>query len=102
MAESALDFIFPTSSALPDVLDELWNLGIKSVYVEGGATILSQFFQDGLVDRLHLFMAPVILGAGAGQSWTKGLKLSSIQDKILLKHMQTKTLGTDIYFTGRL
>lgn len=101
-AHIAENIIFPKSSALPDVLQELWLLGIKSVYVEGGGTVLSQFFQEGLVDRLHLFMAPVILGAGAGQSWTKSLKLASMQDKILLKQMASKNLGTDIYFTGRL
>jgi diaminohydroxyphosphoribosylaminopyrimidine deaminase/5-amino-6-(5-phosphoribosylamino)uracil reductase len=33
--------------------------------VEGGATLGSSLLADGLVDRLVIFQAPVILGAGA-------------------------------------
>ena len=101
-AHATENIIFPNASALPDVLQELWVSGIKSVYVEGGGTILSQFFQEGLVDRLHLFIAPIILGSGGGQSWTNSLKLSSMSEKILLNNMQSKNFGTDIYLTGQL
>ena len=100
-SHAAENIIFPNATALPDVLQELWISGIKSIYVEGGGTILSQFFQEGLVDRLHLFMAPIILGAGAGQSWTKSLKLNSMSEKIQLNNMQSKNLGTDVYLTGQ-
>ena len=36
----------------------------KNVYVGGGASIAQQALQAGLVDRINLHVAPVILGGG--------------------------------------
>jgi dihydrofolate reductase len=38
--------------------------GDKRVYILGGASIAQQALQAGLVDELHIHVAPVILGAG--------------------------------------
>ncbi len=37
---------------------------IASVLVEGGAAVLSGFLQQYLLDELHLFIAPIVIGAG--------------------------------------
>jgi diaminohydroxyphosphoribosylaminopyrimidine deaminase/5-amino-6-(5-phosphoribosylamino)uracil reductase len=37
---------------------------IASVLVEGGAQVLSSFLQQNLLDELHLFIAPLVIGAG--------------------------------------
>ncbi|MEE8603438.1 bifunctional diaminohydroxyphosphoribosylaminopyrimidine deaminase/5-amino-6-(5-phosphoribosylamino)uracil reductase RibD [Euzebya tangerina] len=47
-----------------DVLQELWALGIGSVLVEGGPTIVSAFITAGLVDRYEVHLGGVILGEG--------------------------------------
>ncbi|MBC7754513.1 MAG: bifunctional diaminohydroxyphosphoribosylaminopyrimidine deaminase/5-amino-6-(5-phosphoribosylamino)uracil reductase RibD, partial [Moraxellaceae bacterium] len=41
---------------LNDVMNQLWALNIKSVFIEGGAQTYSSFLKAGLVDRLYLFM----------------------------------------------
>ena len=38
--------------------------GDKKVHVMGGASVIQQALQAGLVDSLHLHVAPVVLGAG--------------------------------------
>jgi dihydrofolate reductase len=38
--------------------------GDKDVHVSGGAKVVSQAVAAGLVDELHLHMAPVLLGQG--------------------------------------
>lgn len=38
--------------------------GFRRLLVEGGAYTVSRFFEEGQLDRLHILMAPVILGAG--------------------------------------
>ncbi len=38
--------------------------GFKKILVEGGASTVSAFLDAGAVDRLHLLIAPVILGSG--------------------------------------
>jgi riboflavin-specific deaminase-like protein len=49
---------------LAEVLRALSARGIGSVLIEGGACIVSRAIELGLVDRLHLMVSPVILGAG--------------------------------------
>ena len=44
------------------VLKTLWLNDIRSVLVEGGAGVLHAFLDAGLVDRLHVHIAPVLLG----------------------------------------
>jgi diaminohydroxyphosphoribosylaminopyrimidine deaminase/5-amino-6-(5-phosphoribosylamino)uracil reductase len=48
-----------------DALVALRERGIRSLLVEGGATIASAFVQEALVDRLIIFRAPLVLGSGA-------------------------------------
>jgi dihydrofolate reductase len=38
--------------------------GAKKVHIMGGATVIQQALNAGLVDSVHLHVAPVILGAG--------------------------------------
>lgn len=52
---------------LQDVLRGLLERGITSLLVEGGAHTIGSFFDAGLVDRLELFVAGKVLGAG--KSW---------------------------------
>jgi diaminohydroxyphosphoribosylaminopyrimidine deaminase/5-amino-6-(5-phosphoribosylamino)uracil reductase len=44
------------------VLDLLADLGLGRVLVEGGGRTVSQFVRAGVLDRLHLTVAPVLLG----------------------------------------
>jgi diaminohydroxyphosphoribosylaminopyrimidine deaminase/5-amino-6-(5-phosphoribosylamino)uracil reductase len=52
-------------STAGDALRHLGTLGVRHLLVEGGATLGSSLLAAGLVDRLVIFQAPVILGAGA-------------------------------------
>lgn len=46
------------------ILAALWERGIRKVLVEGGGVTVSHFLSAGCVDRLHLVVAPVLLGGG--------------------------------------
>lgn len=54
-----------TVSSIADGLRELRARGVHSILVEGGARLAGELLFEKLVDRLVLFSAPVILGAGA-------------------------------------
>jgi diaminohydroxyphosphoribosylaminopyrimidine deaminase/5-amino-6-(5-phosphoribosylamino)uracil reductase len=43
---------------------------LRSLFVEGGATLAGALLNAGLVDRLIIFQAPVLLGPGALPAWT--------------------------------
>jgi riboflavin-specific deaminase-like protein len=46
------------------ILNALAERGLHRVLVEGGAETVSQFLLAGCLDRLHVVVAPVILGSG--------------------------------------
>jgi diaminohydroxyphosphoribosylaminopyrimidine deaminase / 5-amino-6-(5-phosphoribosylamino)uracil reductase len=48
--------------ALDDVLARLWLDGVHSVLCEGGGRLAASLLRAGLVDRLHLLVAPLVLG----------------------------------------
>lgn len=52
--------------ALPELVEDLAAQGISSVLVEGGAHVAAAFLQEGLVDRLILYRAPLEIGAATG------------------------------------
>lgn len=56
----------PVDGILPPaaVLAELARRGVRRVLVEGGGVTVGRFLQAGLVDRLHLTIAPVLIGGG--------------------------------------
>ncbi len=56
-----------------DIAEALYERGLKKILVEGGATTVSNFLDAGTVDRLHILVAPMILGSGIN-----GLSLSPI------------------------
>jgi diaminohydroxyphosphoribosylaminopyrimidine deaminase/5-amino-6-(5-phosphoribosylamino)uracil reductase len=52
------------SGPLADELRTLAAEGIQSLLLEGGPTIAAAFIREGLVDKLLVFVAPTISGAG--------------------------------------
>ncbi len=46
------------------ILSALGARGFRRILVEGGARTVSGFMDAGLVDRLHVLVAPLILGSG--------------------------------------
>jgi diaminohydroxyphosphoribosylaminopyrimidine deaminase/5-amino-6-(5-phosphoribosylamino)uracil reductase len=53
------------AQTLGQALRALFMRGIRNLLVEGGAALASALIQEALVDRLIIFRAPVLLGAGA-------------------------------------
>jgi riboflavin-specific deaminase-like protein len=49
---------------LAALLEALAARGLKRIFVEGGGQTVSGFLRAGLLDRLHVTVAPMILGSG--------------------------------------
>jgi riboflavin-specific deaminase-like protein len=46
------------------IVAALHQVGLRTLLIEGGATTVSAFVGDKAVDRLHVLVAPVLLGSG--------------------------------------
>jgi 2,5-diamino-6-(ribosylamino)-4(3H)-pyrimidinone 5'-phosphate reductase len=51
---------------LRQALDELARQGMERLLVEGGGTLVAGLLDAGLVDELHLYVAPLLLGGAGG------------------------------------
>ena len=49
---------------IPAILGALAARGLRRIFVEGGGVTVSRFLAAGCIDRLHVTVAPVLLGSG--------------------------------------
>jgi diaminohydroxyphosphoribosylaminopyrimidine deaminase / 5-amino-6-(5-phosphoribosylamino)uracil reductase len=83
---------------LKTILSDLFDRGLRSILIEGGSRVYSSFLAQGLVQRIHVFTAPVILGQGLG--WADRLEVGGMDTKIQLKNIKTEKVGIDAYLTA--
>jgi len=78
-----------------EVLSELYGRGIRSVYLEGGSTVLSAFLRAGLVNECHITMGPLLLG---GTRVAVGdIGVSTMSEAISLSIESVEPLGDDLW-----
>jgi riboflavin-specific deaminase-like protein len=77
------------------ILAALAERGLRRILVEGGAETVSCFLAAGCLDRLHVIVAPIIMGSGRS-----GFVLPPIEraDQALRAPMRSFQLGEDILF----
>jgi riboflavin-specific deaminase-like protein len=78
-----------------DILKALATRGLRRILVEGGAHTVSRFLDAGCLDRLHVLVAPIILGAGPC-----GFSLPPIErpDQAMRIKMHAHQIGDEILF----
>ena len=77
-----------------DLHQQLFQHEIYSLYIEGGAKVLSKFISQKAFNTLYLFVGSKVLGKGL--SWTKDLEFSSLSETLDLKLSQHEILDNDI------
>jgi diaminohydroxyphosphoribosylaminopyrimidine deaminase / 5-amino-6-(5-phosphoribosylamino)uracil reductase len=85
---------------LKALLEKLAALGIGSVMVEGGATLITSFLRAHLVDRLAVCVAPKILGAGVEAVGDLGIR--ALSGSIILSDVAVEPYGVDLILSGRV
>jgi diaminohydroxyphosphoribosylaminopyrimidine deaminase / 5-amino-6-(5-phosphoribosylamino)uracil reductase len=80
---------------LEDELARLADEGVQSLLLEGGPTVATAFLAAGLVDRLMLFIAPTIAGAGPRFP-------GALDEQRRLLHPAVERLGDDVLLSGYL
>ena len=87
----------PNVSAL---LDALGDRGVTSLMLECGGEVLGSFVDEGLVDEVYAFVAPIIIGGG--KPAIAGNGVATIADAFRLQSPTIKELGGDLMIHGRL
>jgi diaminohydroxyphosphoribosylaminopyrimidine deaminase/5-amino-6-(5-phosphoribosylamino)uracil reductase len=82
---------------LDDLLQKLFLRGVTSLLVEGGSETLSSFLEQGLVDRLELFMAPKLFGQGI--PWATFGSPKGMDQVGHWRFSSARRLGEDLWIT---
>lgn len=83
---------------LEDFLEKAGRFGIMSMLVEGGGALATSFLHAGLVDKVMLFTAPMIIGKG--MAGVDDLHVTNIAKAIRFTNYAFTPSGGDILFTG--
>ncbi|MFH1825400.1 MAG: bifunctional diaminohydroxyphosphoribosylaminopyrimidine deaminase/5-amino-6-(5-phosphoribosylamino)uracil reductase RibD [Candidatus Firestonebacteria bacterium] len=86
---------------LKDLLKKLPELGICSVMIEGGSSILTSAIKDGLVDKIMWFKAPKIIG-GDGLDVVGQLGIKNIRETLVINNIGIKKIEDDVLIEGYL
>ena len=81
------------------VLAELNRREVRHLLVEGGPVLAAAFLRAGLVDEVHAYLAPVILGAG--RSAVDDLGITTIGDALRLRVASVQAIGPDVLVVAR-
>lgn len=88
--------------SLPFLLDELGKREISSLLVEGGAQVQASFLKEKLVNKLHLFMAPRIIGGQSALHSVGDLGVKSLAGTVDFRIQKTEIVDSDLLVEARL
>jgi len=87
---------------LADCLRKLAERDVTNLLVEGGPTVLTAFWEAGLVDEAWVFVAPKLIGGERAPVALAGRGAARMDAAITPKTVTTHRSGTDILYRMRL
>ena len=75
---------------------------MTNVLVEGGGRLLGSLLDARLIDEVHVFVAPKLLGGAEAPGPVAGHGIDELAAAVQFEPLQVEQLGTDIYLHGRL
>lgn len=94
-----------TKTTRPDLKQCLLKLGRKemtNILIEGGGSLLGSCFDEQLIDEVHIFIAPKLVGGETAITPIAGHGLDKIPQFQNIAEYQVQLLDSDIYVQGLL
>ncbi|WP_145452322.1 bifunctional diaminohydroxyphosphoribosylaminopyrimidine deaminase/5-amino-6-(5-phosphoribosylamino)uracil reductase RibD [Gimesia panareensis] len=94
-----------SGAAFPDLRECLQELGrreMTNLLIEGGGGLLGSCFDAALIDEIHVFVAPKIVGGGAAITPIAGVGLEQIPNYANVTESAIQQLDSDLYIRGRI
>ena len=87
---------------LRQLLQELGRRELTNVLVEAGGGLQGSFFDEDMVDEVHVFIAPKIVGGREAVPAVSGLGMATVPELSSLCSTSLRQFGDDILIEGRL
>lgn len=83
-----------------EIMTVLGDLGIDSLYIEGGSSILASAFESGCVHKVYTAIAPKIIGGKNAITPVGGRGIELMRDAIVLYKVSHEIVGPDVIMKG--
>ena len=95
--------VFPHHQGRVDLADLLTHLGrreVISLLIEGGSSVHGNAFDRGLVDKVHAFIAPRVIGGVESPAAVGGRGRDLLAEATPLRDVEVTRAGPDIVVSG--
>ncbi len=83
-------------------LDQLGQLGVASLLLEGGPHLAGAFLDAGEIDEIRLFLAPLLFGGRTARDPLEGEGVERIDDAVRALTFDCARVGEDLLVSARL
>jgi diaminohydroxyphosphoribosylaminopyrimidine deaminase/5-amino-6-(5-phosphoribosylamino)uracil reductase len=83
-------------------LDQLGQLGVASLLLEGGPHLAGAFLDAGEIDEIRLFLAPLLFGGRTARDPLEGEGVERISDAVRALTFDCERVGEDLLVSARL
>ncbi len=80
---------------LVEFMDYLYSKGIKTLMLEGGATLNFSMIKDNLIDEVRICIAPMIAGGKDAKTFFDGEGFDYMKDAVKLELVKSYSCGKD-------
>jgi len=81
---------------LKDLMEYLYENGIRTLMLEGGSTLNFSMIKEGLIDEIKIAIAPMIVGGESAKTFFDGNGFDYMNEAIKLDFENSFSLGKDL------
>ncbi|MBM4146737.1 MAG: bifunctional diaminohydroxyphosphoribosylaminopyrimidine deaminase/5-amino-6-(5-phosphoribosylamino)uracil reductase RibD [Nitrospira sp.] len=82
------------------LMEQLGKMEISSVLIEGGSSLNSHALEDGVIDKIMFFIAPIIIGGRESFPAVGGKTYKRLEEAYRIKDLKIKRIGDDLLIEG--
>lgn len=87
---------------LETLIDALYQKEMNGLMVEGGAEVHGAFLDQGLVQKVVLFVAPLLIGGKDAPAAFSGEGIERLTDALRLEDLRAENVGRDLMISARV
>ena len=83
-------------------MEQLRNMEIYSVLVEGGGILNESLIKNNCVHKVYAYIAPKLFGGEKAKTPVEGKGIEKIQEALVFDELKATPLGNDILLEGKV
>jgi diaminohydroxyphosphoribosylaminopyrimidine deaminase/5-amino-6-(5-phosphoribosylamino)uracil reductase len=87
------------AAKVESALDQLGELGVTSLMLEGGSKLAGAFLDAGEIDELRIFVAPILFGSHGARDPFEGSGTDKVEAATRVPTPEFERVGDDILLT---